>query len=227
MPAKNIVKIDVKDGYYHIYNRGVEKRVIFKDPQDYKVFLNYLKEFLSFPPNHKELLKSFTFKGETFKGMPRQVKNYNKEITLLVFCLMPNHFHLIIRQNQKSSMKEFMQSLLTRYSMYFNKRHNRVGGLFQGAYKAVLVDNENYLLHLSRYIHLNPSEFSNNLVNAYSSYGDYLRLRKTSWVDTDLILSFFNQAKLPYLNKKNSYKDFVEKYKETISFLPDNLKIEE
>ncbi len=68
MPSRNIVKIYVKDGYYHIYNRGTEKRTIFEDEQDYKTFLKYLKESLSTPPDPKELTKTFTIQGATFKG---------------------------------------------------------------------------------------------------------------------------------------------------------------
>ena len=83
MPGKNIVKQYVKNGYYHIYNRGVEKRTIFTDSLDYKTFLNSLKLYLSPPPDPKKLAKNFTFKGGTFKGIPPQPKNYYKEIQLL------------------------------------------------------------------------------------------------------------------------------------------------
>ena len=71
MPAKNVIRIDVEDTYYHIYNRGVEKRIIFCDDQDYKVFLKYLKESLSPPPDRKDLIKTLTFKEENFKGIPK------------------------------------------------------------------------------------------------------------------------------------------------------------
>lgn len=213
MPGRNIIKIYVENGHYHVYNRGVEKRIIFKDKQDYKVFLSYLKEYLSPPPNPENKKKNFTLKGSTFKGVPRQRKNYFKDIELLTYCLMPNHIHLLIKQKTKGLMKNFMQSLSTRYSMYFNKKYDRVGSLFQGVYKAVLITEEPYLLHLSRYIHQNPSEYKKDLTKAYSSYSEYLGLRKTKWIKPDMILSFFNQAKLPEIDKVNTYKDFVHSYK--------------
>jgi len=103
--------------------------------------------------------------------------------------------------------------LLTRYSIYFNKKYDRVGSLFQGRYKAVLVLENNYLLHLSRYIHLNPSEYSSNLIGAYSSYANYLGSRKTRWVKPDFVLNFFNKEISPEFKKVISYKDFVENYK--------------
>lgn len=127
---------------------------------------------------------------------------------------MPNHFHLLVKQNEnKDSLKEFMQSLLTRYSMYFNKKYERVGSLFQGKYKAIIVMDEMYLLHLSRYIHINPYEFTNDLVNAYSSYGEYLGTRHSNWIDPSLILAYFENKKfLPEFKKVITYKSFVENY---------------
>lgn len=94
--------------------------------------------------------------------------------------------------------------------MYFNKTHKRVGALFQGIYKGALVTDEPYLLHLTRYIHRNPLEITKNLVNAYSSYGEYLGMRKTHWINSKEILAFFQPGTLPFLKHVNSYKNFVE-----------------
>lgn len=230
MPARNSVKIYVTNSFYHIYNRGVEKRNIFEDEQDYKVFLNYLKESLSSPPNlSKTVPKIVNVQGRTFtfKAFPHLPKNFLNEIELLAFCLMPNHFHLLIRQNDKDSIKKFMQSLLTRYSLYFNKKYQRVGSLFQGKYKAVIVKDESYILHLSRYIHLNPSEYTQDLINTYSSYAYYLGIRKASWVKPNFILSFFDNKVLPLFKKFNDYKDFVEKYAEDSKEVLGNLTLED
>ncbi len=226
MPAKNVVKTYVENGYYHIYNRGVEKRIIFQDDRDYKVFLRFLKEYLSPPPTLKNLRTSFTLQGSSFQSIPHQTKNYHQEIELLAYCLMPNHFHLLIHQKTARSIDKFMKSLLTRYVIYFNKRNSRTGPLFQGIYKAILVQEEPYLLHLSRYIHLNPSEYTLPLTSAYSSYANYLGLQNTPWIKTDLILSFFNQATLPLPKNITTYQQFVEEYQmESQSFL-DELTLE-
>lgn len=213
MPSRNVVKVYAEKSYSHVYNRGVEKRTIFKDTQDYKVFLNYLKEYLNPPPDPENRKTIFTLQGETFNAFKRQPKNYNNKVILTAYCLMPNHFHLLLYQTSKKDMQEFIRSLCTRYSIYFNKKYNRVGGLFQGPYKAVLINDDSYLLHLSRYIHLNPLEHTDNLVEAYSSYADYLGIRKTAWVKPDFILNYFNQKLAPEFKKFNSYKDFVEKNK--------------
>lgn len=211
MPAKNLIRTESENSYYHIYNRGVEKRIIFIDEQDYKVFLKYLKDYLSPLPDPSKIKKPFTLQGYTFQGVPHQVKNFYKKVKLIAYCLMPNHFHFILYQKNVHEIKNFMQSATTRYSMYFNKKYDRVGCLFQGTYKSVLINNEDYLLHLSRYIHLNPSENFDKLETAYSSYANYLGIRKTTWVKPQIILSFFENAKKDFL-KNNTYKKFVEDY---------------
>lgn len=226
MPRKNSLKIYIKGGFYHIYNRGVEKRIIFENEQDYRVFLNYLKYSLSEPPKKGDTLKTFTLQGLPFKGQPRLPKNYQNKIELLAYCLMPNHFHLLIKQLDGVSLQSFMISLITRYSMYFNKKYDRVGSLFQSVYRAVLITNEPYLLHLSRYIHLNPSELTNNLASAYSSYKDYLGLRKTSWIKSDIVLEQFNNKVGIEFKKINNYRDFVEKYEQEDKLVLGNLSID-
>jgi len=226
MPARNSLKIYVENSYYHVFNRGVEKRIIFEDDQDYKVFLSYVKEYLSPPPNPDQFLKEFTFKGQTFKGIPRLPKNYNNEIELVAYCLMPNHFHFLVKQNSKFALPSFMQSLLTRYSAYFNKRYDRVGSLFQGRYKAVVVKDDRQLLVLSRYIHRNPLEITPNLEDAYSSYGDYLGRRNTGWLKPKIVLDFFNKETAPEFTKINSYKTFVEGKEAESLILPEGLRLD-
>jgi len=225
MPSRNILKMYVNNGFYHVYNRGVEKRTIFEDKQDYKVFLKYIKEILS-PIDPDKQSITFYLRGQTYKAERKLLKNYSDEIELLAYCLMPNHFHFLIRQKNKKSLQGFMSALMTRYSMYFNKRYKRVGTLFQGRYKAVLVYEDAYLLHLSRYIHLNPLEYTPDLERAYSSYADYLGRRKTSWIKPNVILRFFNSKVLIDFKKINSYKNFVEKYNKANFSMLENLVLE-
>lgn len=208
MPARNIVKTYFENGFYHAYNRGVEKRSIFMDEQDHIVLLGLLKKYLLPSPIINKLEQTTA---------PITL-NLHKEINLLAFCLMPNHFHLLLQQKKRDSMTKLLRRVATSYSIYFNNKYNRVGSLFQGSYKAVLIENENYLLHLSRYIHLNPTEFlkKNDLVNyRWSSYQTYLGFANFNWVKTDIISSYFNTSKnmggdYP---TSNTYQNFVENYK--------------
>ena len=217
MPEKNSIKRYVEGGYYHIYNRGVNKRSIFKKKQDYKVFLNELKAALTPLPNPNDLKVTVTLQGGSFKGIPRQPKNFHEEITLLAYCLMPNHFHLLIKQLTRDSMQSFMRSISTRYSMYFNKSNNRLGPLFQGVYKAVLVEHNHQFLHLTRYIHQNPLKFWEKSLKdyPYSSYAEYLGLRHTHWIKEKEILSFFKQRRREKTIDFSSYEAFVERQDET------------
>lgn len=210
MPAKNVLKLYIENGYYHIYNRGVEKRIIFVDAQDYKVFLNYLKVYLQ---PQEQSTKVVSIDNTSFKAIERPLKNFHQEVELLAYCLMPNHFHLLIKQKGHRSIEFFMRALGTKYSGYFNKKHQRVGPLFQGPYKAALIENDEYLLHLSRYIHLNPYKDSPlPLANIHSSYPDYLEKRQTPWLNTQPVLSFFQTAKKTKLKAISSYQNFVEDY---------------
>lgn len=126
---------------------------------------------------------------------------------------MPNHVHLLIKQKDKNSIKKFTKSLFTRYSMYFNKRYDRVGPLFQSSYKATNVINKDYLLDITRYIHKNPLKFTKNLTDTYSSYAHYLNQFNIPWIKNNEVLSYFNESS--FIKSKNikPYKEFVEKFK--------------
>lgn len=130
--------------YYHIYNRGVEKRAIFQEIRDYERFLLGLEEFNTSDPIHIATLPNN-------EARPRK-----KLVDIICFCLMPNHYHLIIKQAIDSGVTQFMHKLGTGYAMYFNKRWERKGILFEGKFKAKIIQSDEYLMHLSRYIHLNP-----------------------------------------------------------------------
>ncbi|EKD90217.1 MAG: Transposase, partial [uncultured bacterium] len=146
MPARNRTKQYLEDSYYHIYNRGVEKRAIFLDQQDYNVFLNYLKEYLT-PKDERSLINQLSDPNVPWEEKDKTIKllrlnNFTEEITFLAYCLMPNHFHFFVKQKSIQSIDKFMNSLGTRYTMYFNKKYRRVGSLYQGVYKAVSLDND-------------------------------------------------------------------------------------
>lgn len=212
MPSRNIIKPYLADGYYHIYNRGVNKRSIFKDEQDYSVFLSYLKTYLL--PMDSDKLKAIIAnpvalpKEKDLALRQLQLNNFDGRIELLAYILMFNHFHFLIHQTDERDVKVFMQSLMTRYTMYFNRRYKRVGSLFQGAYKAVLVDSDEQLLYLTRYIHRNSTDYSSHkrshLFRQPSSYPNYLGELKQDWVKPDFILQNFDKTGF------NSYKSFVE-----------------
>src|SRR3989338_7112279 len=125
MPSKNTVKLFVEDGYYHVYNRGVEARTVFLDDNDYLMFLYFLKYYLEEP------------QPDDIKQLKRSLR---KKVSLLCYCLMPNHYHLLLKQFTRDGMTRLVRAVSTNYACYFNVRYQRVGSLFQGIYKAALVD---------------------------------------------------------------------------------------
>jgi len=211
MPSKNTVREYLKNGVYHVYNRGINKQNIFLNDHDYSTFLFYLKLYLDDPEKLKDLdpQKRHYLSRKIFYG----------KVELLCYCLMPNHFHLILKQKGEKDISEFMRCVTLNYSMCFNDKRKRVGPLFQGKYKAVLVKNDEYLLHLSRYIHLNPFAKVPNLGGknkvadyTYSSCANYLGKKKSSWLQPKLILDYFEENKNDFNIKKSSYERFVEDY---------------
>lgn len=226
MPAKNSIKQYAENGYYHIYNRGVEKRVIFLDHQDYLVFLGYLKEYL-LPKDEKSLREQLSDPNTTYREKDKilrtlRLNNFADEITLLAYCLMPNHFHFFIKQKSPQSIDKFMQSLSTRYIMYFNRRYNRVGSLYQGVYKGVLVIHHEQFIYLSKYIHKQAFAPKGETLQGWqdqpSSYPEYLGKRETEWVHPEEVLSYFSKT-----NPRLSYQAFVEEIEDDFTIIQDAL----
>lgn len=218
MPSRNSVKLYIENGYYHIYNRGIDKRDIFLDDGDYKVFLGFLKRYLISPPDKKRGVESDNKLNEVGPQNLAHKLGYRtdlyEKINLISYCLMPNHFHLMVKQTTKEAMTDFMRALSNSYVKYFNKKYNRTGPLFSGKYKAVLIEEESYLLHLTRYIHLNPTDLGlarSDLVKyPYSSYVSYLGKKKMDWLHKEKILSFFKTALEKDAKGLHSYQSFVE-----------------
>jgi putative transposase len=187
-------KMFYSGGYYHIYNRGDNKEAVFIDEQDYLNFLKRLKIILGLMaiPNAggRNALR--------LKSLPP------KAFTILCYCLMPNHFHFLIRQNTELSIGRLITGVCTSYAKYFNAKYERIGNLYQDTFKAKHVENDNYLTTLSAYIHTNPS---NPFHYSYSSLPDYAGLRNGTICDTGFLLGCFN-------NDRESYKKFVMDYSE-------------
>lgn len=203
MPGRNVVKEYLEESYYHIYNRGVNKNNIFLDRQDRIVFLGLLKRYL----------------GDEVDKKPNRslYPNYQKDLQLLAYCLMNNHFHFFVFQQSNMAIADFMKSLTVAYSMYFNKRYNRVGAVFQQRYRAVRITNDWQLLHLSRYIHMNPRNYVDY---EWSSLAYYLGNRQASWIKPDRINELFGETDyLEFLKEYEDRRDELAAFKE---FLANN-----
>ncbi|HRZ30652.1 MAG TPA: transposase, partial [Candidatus Paceibacterota bacterium] len=178
--------------FYHVYNRGVEKRIIFTCDEDYYRFIGLL-----YLANSEE---SFSFrdiaKGESSGQSLFDYKRGESLVDIGSYCLMPNHFHLLLKEKKEGGISLFVSKVCTGYSMYFNKKYEHVGTLFQGPFGATYLDSDNYLKYIYSYIHLNPVKLINSdwretgisnlpktkdfLANyKYSSYLDYLGISRS------------------------------------------------
>lgn len=153
----------LNDHIYHIYNRGVEKRKIFLNKEDYFRFTHNLFEFndespainLNFHLGGNRTTKLSNLTSEV--GLPKLERKPRKLLVdILAFCLMPNHFHLLLQQRKNHGITNFMRKMGTGYTNYFNKKYNRVGPLFQGKFKAILLEDDTHFRYLPFYIHANP-----------------------------------------------------------------------
>lgn len=193
MPSRNSIKQFQPESSYHVYNRGVGKADIFKDKQDYDAFCRRLMLML-LPENEVEQLQHT-------KNRIRLL-NLSDRVQLQAYCLMPNHFHFMLRQIDETAITQFMHALTTSYSMYFNRKYDRVGPVFQGRFKAVWVDSDAYFMHLSRYIHCNPVKLGLNIYEyPYSSLQYYFKSNTLDWLKPKMVEEQFSGA--------DEYHEFV------------------
>jgi len=164
--------------YYHIYNRGCNREDIFRCDENYRFLLRILKT---------------------------KVKQYN--IAVIAYCLMPNHYHFLLRQDGEHTVGKRIQEVFNRYTKAFNSVYRRTGTMFEGPFKAIHIDDEEYLIHLCRYIHRNA--FEAGLAQRielwkYSNYLEWVGVRRGTLVDRTFIRNRFRTA--------NEYREFVMEY---------------
>ena len=179
--------------HYHIYNRGVDKRITFTDEYDIRRFFQSMVEFNTVKPIGSLYENSFLqLGGET-------PKLGEKLVNIIAYCLNPNHFHLILEQLVEGGISEFMKRLGGGYTGYFNKKYARSGSLFQGVFKDVHIDTNEYLLHVSSYVNLNDRVHqlggeTPKLVRSMSSWGEYTDKRIKGICEKDIILGQFENV---------------------------------
>ncbi len=208
---------------YHIYNQGIDKRPTFIDIREYTHaietirFYRYntqlkLSTFLKLPKSEKELFTSLNLKEE------------NKQILIISLCLMPNHFHFLVQQTFDKGISRFASDFQNSYTKYFNAKHRRKGSLFLDQFKAVRIETDEQLMHVSRYIHLNP--YSSYVVKTleeverypWSSFKEYISWQSADISEKSLILSHFknNEAYRNFVLDNAAYQRELDKIKHLI-----------
>ncbi len=163
MPRRKVVF--TQGHYYHIYNRGVDRRSIFREDENYKFVLQRLKKYAA-----------------------------EFGIAMIAYCLMPNHYHFLVRQDGEIPARELIQRVFNSYSKAFNRRFGRSGTLFEGRFKAIHVDKEEYLLHLCRYIHANPVKDGFVVLPEewqFSNYLEWIGERDGTLVDREFVAEYY------------------------------------
>ena len=175
-----LLRIEYPGAVYHVICRGNNRQAIFRDDGDRKRYLEKLSLYCR-----------------------------EKQVDLLSYCLLSNHVHLLV-ETPLGNLSKLMQAFQTSYTVYFNKRHGRSGHVFEQRYKALVVDKDNYLLQVSRYIHLNPvgAKITERPQRyRWSSYGSYLKGKGLVGLKTETVLGYFNGARSQQMRQ---YRDYVE-----------------
>jgi len=208
---------------YHIFNRGVEKIDIFKDSYDYQRFLLGMKEFNALRPigSFRDKLQIDKIKSDrvsspvTSNPCKQELASTGFEalssdrsmvlVRIIAYCLNPNHYHLILEQVEDGGISKFIKKLGGGYTTYFNRRHSRSGALFQGKFKSVHIEINEYLLYLSAYVNTNNfiHGYRNDKNWIYSSWLDYIGKRNGDLCDKSIVLDQFQ-------GNVEDYKKFIE-----------------
>lgn len=197
----------VNEGIYHLYNRGVDKRDIFMDKVDYYRFIHDLFEFNDIKDAPSSNMRFHSRKPSDFRNGSRCLEvlspNISKEerrsrellVEIMAWCLMPNHFHLFVRQLKENGISHFLRKIGVGYTIYFNQKYERSGALFQGTFQAIHVNDEAYFAHLPFYIHCNPLD----LIEPGWRYGKIKNYKKA----IEFLERYKYSGHLDYIGKKN------------------------
>lgn len=196
MPSKYRIRDYQKNSLYHVYNKGFGKSNIFLDDEDYQKFFYYLEAYLN--PLSAE------------STLPKRLldKNLNQEVETIGYLLLPDHFHLIIKQKTKTGVSKLLKQLINGYTYYFNKKYKNSGGVFDGKFKSIKIGAED-LLPLIHFLHTHPQIdwLAGDIKNyAWSSHRAYLE-NKSGILSKDYILSLFQNPKdyEGFINKKSDF----------------------
>lgn len=193
--------------YYHVYNRGVDKRIVFMDEEDKKRFIRLL-----YLCNDE---KRFEYRNRRDDNLS-EIET-RKIVSIGAYCLMGNHFHILLKETTERGISKFMEKLMTAYSMYFNKKNKRTGPLFAGAFKAEHCSRDEHLKYLYAYIHLNPLKFADkswkkkNIINNLSMKKFLGSYTISSYLDYALAKNIKDREEASILTKK----DFPDYFTET------------
>ncbi|MBI2034690.1 MAG: transposase [Candidatus Levybacteria bacterium] len=190
---------------YHVFSRSIAGIPIFRNIKDYQRMLDVIMYYrFEKPPLRFSHYNRLPF--EQKEHVYKLLLNSQPMLEMLAYCIMPNHLHFLLQLLKKNSASNFMRNIQNSYAKYFNTKYHRTGSLFQFMFKAVIIENDDQLIHVSRYIHLNPVtafiiEIDQLKDYPWSSFGDYISAKTESFTSTNVVLQHFKSVK--------HYKRFV------------------
>lgn len=202
--------------HYHIFNRGADKCAVILDQYDMERFLQSIDEFNSIRPIGSIYENSFRKQKHNGNQLGNSVSKLERLVNIVCYCINQNHYHFILQQLSDKGIEKFMHRFGVGYTKYFNKKYNRSGVLFQGAFKAVHIDSNEYLLHLSAYVNLNNRAHKLGNSVSKSSWEEYVK-GKNGFCHKDVVLHQFNNG--------SEYEAFAEKSLEDILLRKDMEKL--
>lgn len=197
----------VKDQVYHLFNRSINREPVFTHKRNCSRVLTSMS-FYRFEKTPVRLSYFLSWgQNKRNKLIDKLISGNKRKVDIIAYCLMPNHYHFLLKQLNKDGINRFLSLFQNSYTRYFNTKHRRVGPIFQGIFKAVRVETDEQLMHLSRYIHLNP--YSSHIVNSvrelkiypWSSLREYID-KTNGLCQKELLFSLFN-------NNPKRYQKFV------------------
>lgn len=211
----------VNDEYYHIFNRGVDKREVFSCDYDYQRFLKSLDLFNNVEPIYSLYLNDWRKNKGLLEAKPlKHLKDARRLVEIIAYCLNPNHFHLILKQLEENGISEFMKRVSGGYTGYYNRKYDRSGSLFQWPFKSSHIDSNELLLYLSVYVN------ANHQIHSYpekdwpcSSFLDYTGKRDGKLCNKEIILGQFNNNFSEYEKYLNDNAEYFKEKKEMEKYL--------
>jgi putative transposase len=211
MPGRKIPLVTGE--YYHVFNRGVNKFSIFESTSCYKRCIDQINYYRhqKTPIKYSALIKlNYDIRQSIWDLV---LKSNEKQVEIVAFCLMPNHFHFLLKQTIDQGISKFMSKFQNSYTRFYNTKNSRTGPLLTGKFQAVLIESDEQLLHVSRYIHLNPlvggvvKGFKQLLSYKWSSLPDYYNKPGKSICGSEIVLNQFKSSSsyINFLYKQLAY----------------------
>jgi len=207
------------DEFAHIYNRGVDKRDVFMDDEDrarFFFYLGVLNDDKSEPTRASGGYVTFSANEQVVGAINNSFENQNPLVDLCGFVLMPNHFHLLVREKKTGSVPKYLQRLSTAYTMYFNTKYKRSGALFAGRYKSRIIEDEEYLVDVLHYIHNNPRKLTNFSTKSGQKFEEYFWSSLPAYLGARRLDFVCKKTVFEVADVSGDYKKLFDEYREDV-----------